>query len=144
MCPQTTHTTCSYVPLTTSSSKLLTTKPFRTLRQLSHILKGLFPLASWNRKTRGYLFCLVSTEYAANSSSPCRDADIFFFMFGFYHVWNIAVCYRPFVSTYCQGGSDFRPTSCLRLHGFTTRKRKRTFATLRVWDLAEFSSFISL
>ena len=39
-----------YSPRTTSSSKLLTTNPFRTLRQLSHILKGLFPRASWNKE----------------------------------------------------------------------------------------------
>lgn len=32
---------CAFLPRTINSSKLLTTSPFLTLRQLSHILKGL-------------------------------------------------------------------------------------------------------
>lgn len=36
-----------HVPRANSSSKLLTTRPFLTLRQLSHSLKGLFPRASY-------------------------------------------------------------------------------------------------
>lgn len=38
-----------YSPLCINSSKLVTTSPFLTFLELSHILKGLFPLTSCER-----------------------------------------------------------------------------------------------
>lgn len=40
----------SLLPRCTNSSKLLTTNPFLTLRQLSHILKGLLLRSSWTER----------------------------------------------------------------------------------------------